>query len=430
MLSRFSYPFVLAVLAYLLSMVSGRAIAAPPNVVMIIGDDQGWTDFGFMGHKEIRTPHLDRLASQSAVFTRGYVPTSLCRASLASLVTGLYPHQHKITSNDPPKGADRAAMLRHIEAVPTVPRLLGDKGYLSLQTGKWWEGNYRLGGFTHGMTHGDPRGKPAGRHGDIGLRIGREGLQPIFDFMENRGERPFFIWYAPMMPHTPHNPPERLLKKYDRADRSPFVAKYWAMCEWFDETCGELLAFLDSAGLAENTLVLFVTDNGWIQSTDSGAFAPKSKRSPYDGGLRTPILLRWPGKIKPRRDEETLVMSLDLVPTLLAACGIAPTKEMPGIDLLKICAGKPSPRKAIYGEVFTHDAVDIDRPAANLQFRWCVDDRWKLILPQGGAARGELYDVRTDPHETKDLARQEPETTARLSRQISSWWPADAAKKP
>jgi uncharacterized sulfatase len=406
------------------SFVISPGFAAPPNVVLIISDDQGWPDFGFMGHKEIRTPHLDRLAAQSAVFGRGYVPTSLCRASLASLITGLYPHQHKLTSNDPPKGTDRAAMLRHIEAVPTVPRLLAEKGYQSLQTGKWWEGSYRLGGFTHGMTHGDPRGKPAGRHGDAGLRIGREGLRPIFDFIEGRGEKPFFVWYAPMMPHTPHNPPERLLKKYERADRSPFVAKYFAMCEWFDETCGELLAYLDEKKLADNTLVLFVTDNGWIQSTDSAAFAPKSKRSPYDGGLRTPILLRWPGKIKPQRDDETLVMSLDLVPTLLAVCGAPPSKEMPGIDLVELCAGKPSPRKAIYGEIFTHDAVDIDRPAANVQYRWCIDGQWKLIAPQGGGAKAELYDLRADPHETKDLATEQAEIAARLARQIDTWWPA------
>jgi uncharacterized sulfatase len=413
-----------ALLLSALALLAAPAAAAPPNVVMIVSDDQGWTDFGFMGHREIRTPHLDRLAAESAVFTRGYVPTSLCRASLATLITGLYPHQHKITSNDPPKGTDRAMMLRHVQAVPTVPRLLSEEGYRSLQTGKWWEGSYRLGGFTHGMTHGDPRGKPAGRHGDAGLRIGREGLKPIFDFIEERGDRPFFVWYAPMMPHSPHNPPGRLLKRYERPDRTPFVARYYAMCEWFDETCGELLAYLDKNKLADNTLVLFVTDNGWIQSPDSAAFAPKSKRSPYDGGLRTPILLRWPGKIKPRRDEATLVMSLDLVPTLLRACGVTPTKDMPGIDLVEVAAGKPSPRKAIFGAVFTHDAVEIDRPAANVQYRWCIEDQWKLVLPHGPKARPELYDLAADALETKNLAADHADKVDGLTRQIDGWWAA------
>src|SRR5262245_805880 len=168
------------------------AHAAPSNILYIISDDQAWTDYGFMGHDTIRTPHLDRLASQSAVFPRGYVPDSLCRPSLATLITGLYPHQSRITGNDPGRSRQtgspgrnpeylrlNAEYIRHIEAVPTLPRLLAERGYLSLQTGKWWEGDYRRGGFTHGMTHGDP--SRGGRHGDEGLKIGREGLQPIYD---------------------------------------------------------------------------------------------------------------------------------------------------------------------------------------------------------------------------------------------------------
>ena len=115
-------------------------------------------------------------------------------------------------------------MLRFIEDSATVPSLLQKKGYVSMQTGKWWEGEYSLGGFTHGMTHGDPaRG---GRHGDEGLRIGREGLDPIRQFLQNRENRPFFLLYAPFMPHRPHNPPERILEKYIDATPSKFVARY------------------------------------------------------------------------------------------------------------------------------------------------------------------------------------------------------------
>src|SRR5688500_10823994 len=118
-----------------LTLVCGQAASqGPPNVVMILGDDQAWTDFGFMGHTPLRTPNPDNLASQSLVFTRGYVPTSLCRASLASMITGLYPHQHAITSNDPAKGTDRGLMLKHIQAHPTLPRLLAAQGYQCLQT--------------------------------------------------------------------------------------------------------------------------------------------------------------------------------------------------------------------------------------------------------------------------------------------------------
>jgi arylsulfatase A-like enzyme len=397
------------------------AAAATPNVLMIVGDDQGWTDFGFMGHPHIRTPHLDKLASQGHVFTRGYVPTSLCRPSLASIITGLYPHQHKQTGNDPPKGADRSQMLSQVDAWPTLPRLLQPLGYQSLQTGKWWEGNYRLGGFTHGMTHGDPARR--GRHGDEGLKIGREGLAPVFDFIRDCGERPFLIWYAPMLPHTPHNPPQRLLERYQSLAPSPSVARYWAMCEWFDETCGQLLDHLDERGLTKNTLVLFVTDNGWIQGPSSAQFAPKSKRSPYDGGLRTPVVLRWPAKIRPRRDETTLVSSIDLAPTVLAACGLRPREELAGMNLLEIAAGKTAPERALFGATFTHDAVKLDEPAANLLYRWCVDGKMKLILPRD-AAPSELYDVTADPHETRNLAQQRPEVVVRLADKIEAWWPA------
>jgi arylsulfatase A-like enzyme len=413
--------------AYLFAflLLGGFAWAAekPPNVVLILGDDQAWTDFGFMGHSVIRTPHLDKLASQSLVFTRGYVPTSLCRASLATIITGLYPHQHALTSNDPPQGTDRLLMLKHIQGHATLPRLLGQQAYQSLQTGKWWEGHPKLGGFTQGMTHGDPQRR--GRHGDEGLAIGRQGMEPIYRFIRDCGDNPFFVWYAPIMPHTPHTPPERILAHYESKAPTAFVARYWAMCEWFDETCGQLLKFLDERGLTENTLVLFVTDNGWIQSPNSGQFAAKSKRSPYDGGLRTPIMVRWPGKVSPRRDEVSLASSIDLAPTVLAACGLKSTNEMQGLNLLVAAEGKPLARDAVFGGIFTHDAVDINQPAANLQYRWCVAGQTKLILPRKPAEQPELYDLASDPHETRDLAAKKKEAVLQLTQRINDWWPAN-----
>lgn len=398
--------------------------ARPPGIVMIISDDQAWTDFGFMGHEEIRTPRLDRLAGEGFVFSRGYVPGSLCRCSLATLVTGLYPHQHGITSNDPPPGTDRHGMLGRIRAAETLPHLLAGKGYLSLQTGKWWEGSYQLGGFTHGMTHGDTtRG---GRHGDEGLKIGREGLAPVRDFLEACEDHPFFIWYAPFLPHTPHNPPERLLAKYRREGKSEFVAKYHAMCEWFDETCGELLDIIDGhdAGNenAPRTLVLFVTDNGWIQREDKGGYAERSKRSPYDGGLRTPIILRQPGVIPVGRDDSTPVLSLDLVTTALAAARIPAPPAMPGIDLHPLAAGAATDRAMIFGEVFSHDAADIERPGTSLLYRWCVTADSKLILPSAPDESPELYDITIDPFERKDLASERPDDVRTLAEEINRWW--------
>ncbi|MEX2027153.1 MAG: sulfatase, partial [Pirellulaceae bacterium] len=376
---------LLSTLAFLLLAGSALAADRPPNIVLIISDDQAWTDYSFMKHEAIQTPHIDRLARQGVCYTRGYVPASLCRASLMSIITGLYPHQHLVTGNDPPQGSDRELMLKHVRRLPTLPKLLAEKGYVSFQSGKWWEGNYREGGFTGGMTHGDVQ--RGGRHGDDGLKIGRQGLRPIYDFIESRGEKPFFLWYAPMLPHQPHNPPQRLLDKYVGKTDSLHVAKYWAMCEWFDETCGELLEYLDKQGFAENTLVIYVTDNGWIQEPAAAKFAPRSKRSPNEGGIRTPIIVRWPGHIEPKRDDQSLVSSLDVAPTILAAAGIPPTKEMTGINLLDVVAGKRPAHETLAGEIFEHDVADLTEPTKGLLFRWCIRGHWKLIEPAGGGQR-------------------------------------------
>ena len=419
-------------LCLLFTLAMGAHAAAPPNILLIVSDDHHWADYSFMGHAQVRTPHLDRLAAQSLAFPRGYVPSSLCCPSLASIITGLYPHQHKVTGNDPPKPPDlkpadfqkspafrdgREVMTRHLEAVPTLPRLLATRGYMSLQTGKWWQGHFSRGGFTHGMTRG-------ARHGDDGLDIGRKTLEPIFDFIADarRAEKPFFLWYAPMMPHDPHTPPERLLAKYRDKTPSLHVAKYWAMVEWFDETIGQLLEHLDKQGLAQNTLVAYVTDNGWITNPQTGRYAAKSKQSPYDGGLRTPILLRWPGVVQPAKST-ALASSLDLAPTLLTAAGILPTRQMPGINLLD--AKAVAARKSIFGECFTHNAVDLHKPAANLRWRWIIEGDWKLILPapQNETGAPELYHLSDDPHETKNLAATQSQRVTTLRTALDAWWP-------
>jgi uncharacterized sulfatase len=411
------------------------ANAAPPNVVCIISDDHGWTDYSFAKHPHIQTPVLDRLAGESLIFRRGYVPASLCRPSLATILTGLYPHQHNITSNDPPLPsgktgaaanrdagflAARQEMISYIDKSPTLPRMLGDRGYLSFQTGKWWEGDYKRGGFTHGMSQG-------GRHGDQGLEIGRKTMQPMYDFVDRAlvEEKPFFLWYAPMLPHSPHNPPERLFAKYRDTAPTLEIAKYWACVEWFDETCGELLKFLDDRKLRENTLVVYTADNGWIQDPRADRYAPKSKQSQYDGGLRTPIMLRWPGKIEPHRSDE-LASSIDLAPTILTACGLLPTKSMQGVNLLNRKAVES--RERLFGECFEHNAVNIHKPATSLKYRWCIEGYWKLIVPNLARIKGgepELYDLKADPHEERNLADEKPEIVARLTTEIDTWWPAN-----
>ncbi len=433
----------LPLLATLFSILSLHA--QPPNIVLIISDDQAWNDYGFMGHETVETPHLDRLASESVLFRRGYVPTALCRPSLMSLATGHYAHRHGVTGNDPsPKYAERgselynqrrAQLISYLDQFDSLPKLLGERGYLSHQSGKWWEGSYQHGGFTHGMTRGFP--KKGGRHGDDGLAIGREGMKPIQEFVDHAidEEKPFFLWYAPFLPHTPHNPPQRLFDKYkDRVD-SPHVARYYAMCEWFDETCGELVNLIDDRGLRENTLIVYVTDNGWIQHPEKRGYAPRSKQTPYEGGIRTPIFFRWPKTLEPK-DRPELVSSIDLFPTIVAAAGARMPYDLPGLNLLpELKSQAPIDRQHILGEGFAHDIADIRNPNASLLYRWTIEGRWKLLLTYDGEVnryqsthprteeRPQLFDLMADPHENENLAAKYPDVVARLAQNITRWYP-------
>ena len=434
---------------------------SPPNIVYIISDDHAWSDYGFMGHPQIETPNLDRLAARSAAFTRGYVPTALCRPALATLATGLYAHQHRISGNDPAplpgmtqaggqKLKDpaeyqnlRAELIAQIDRHPTLPQLLGKKGYLSHQSGKWWEGGYARGGFTHGMTRGFPL--PGGRHGDDGLEIGRQGMGPVTSFIDQAtaAKKPFFVWYAPFLPHTPHNPPERLFAKYKaKGITSDFIARYYAMVEWFDETCGQLLQHLDAKGLTETTLIVYVGDNGWIQRADAAGFAPRSKQSANEGGIRQPILISWPGVIRPGNRGDQLASSVDLLPTALAAAGVELSANLSGYNLLPVLkSGQPTPRRIVFGETFAHDVVDIEVPEASLVYRWVIEGRWKLLLTYDGAVskryassnprdelRPQLFDLLADPHENQNLASTNPDRVAQLADQLHQWWPSHRRK--
>ncbi len=426
---------------------SGAAQPTRPNIVLIISDDQAWTDYGFMGHPTIRTPNLDRLARESVLFRWGHVPTALCRPSLLTIITGRYAHQHGVTGNDPspklaaPDSEDyrklRQRLIDRVDQWDTLPKLLGRAGYLSFQSGKWWEGNYQRGGFTHGMTRGFPL--PGGRHGDDGLTIGRKGLEPIVQFVDHAMAegRPFFVWYAPFLPHTPHDPPARLLDHYRTQVDSPHLARYFAMCEWFDETCGELVRMLEDRQALGNTLIVYVTDNGWIQREDDRGFADRSKQSPYEGGVRTPVMFHWPSRL-PAADRPELCSSIDLMPTILAAAGVDPPNDLPGLNLLPAMEREtPIDRQTIFGEGFAHDIADLDDPQASLLSRWCIDGRWKLIVHYDGLAnryralhermrRGpELFDLDTDPNETTNLAAEQPELVRRLSGKIEQWYPVN-----
>ncbi|MBI5386007.1 MAG: sulfatase-like hydrolase/transferase [Verrucomicrobia bacterium] len=423
-----------------------------PNVVFIISDDHAWADYGFMGHPHLQTPNLDRLAAQSLTFERGYSPVPLCRPSLASIVTGLYPHQHGVTGNDPTlpdKSVNAMAargnpmyaryydtIVENFRRRPNFVRDLVSRGYLALETGKWWEGDpVKTAGFTHAMTQGEAKGS---RHGDLGLDIGRKGLEPIYRFIDQAGGKPWLVWYAPMLPHAPHTPQPDLLQKYLKVAPSEPVARYWACVEWFDRTCGELLDHLDQRGLRTNTLVIYTTDNGWIQDpAKTNRFASRSKLTPYEGGVRTPIMVSWPGHVKPRLDKEHLASNVDLWPTLAALLKTPLPEGLPGINLTD--ARAVVKRGRVFGEQYAHNIADVDAPTRSLEHRFVIDGWWKLVVPVAGTvtnARPELFNLQDDPWEKTVLAAKETGLARWLCRQLDAWWappasePTESSRKP
>lgn len=422
--------------ALLLSLSCLKAEDKKPNILFLLSDDQSWTDYGFMGHPEIETPALDQLAASSLTFTRGYTPVPLCRPSLASILTGLHPHQHGITGNDPalpdedvnpqrergnPKyAAIYESLTKEWKSHPNWVRSLKGAGYRSFQTGKWWEGNpVANGDFTAGMTSGDPA--KGGRHGDAGLKIGRKGLKPITDFIAESGEEPWFIWYGVYLPHSPHNPPQELLEKYLKKTSNPNIAAYWACCEWLDQGIGELIAHLDEIGELENTLIIYTCDNGWIQSPNSrDRYEPRSKRTVYEGGIRTPIMFSWKGQIEPRMDTENLASNLDIWPTAASLCKTELPAGLSGIDLTD--SETVAARKAIFGASFLHDIPDPSAPAKGLKTRYIIEGNWKLLLPQSPDRGMELYHLAVDPAETNNLIETEAARAQEMAAEVQAWW--------
>ena len=312
------------------------------------------------------------------------------------------------------------AHLARLAELQCLPHLLKNAGYVSLQTGKWWEGHYSGGGFTSGMTHGDP--EKDGRHGDDGLVIGRQGLDVIFDFIREaeQNEDPFFVWYAPFLPHAPHTPPDSLESKYLKVAPTPAIAKYWAMCEWFDITCGQLLGFIEEQGMAENTLFIYVADNGWIQEPEKvNRYAPRSKRSPYDMGIRTPMIFNWRGSIEPRLDQEFLVSSIDIASSILGVCNIKPTENMQGINVLD--RGQLMDREAVFAENYLHDFSSVD---SSLLQKIVISGEWKLIVHDPLNSPGnptELYKLFEDPHEWNNLAAENQDLVRELEGRLEAF---------
>lgn len=433
-------------------------LSGPPNVVVILADDQSYRDFGFMGNELVHTPNIDRLAAKSAVFANGYVPMSVCRPSLATILTGRYPHQHGVHFNHPPPGlsamrkmtageyhATRATAEHLIGKRQTIPRLLAQHGYVSFQAGKHWEGDYRNAGFTHGMTTGRPveaedwvRGtRPqtngelvAHGNGDAGLAIGRVTMQPVFDFVDQHaGKKPFLLWYAPFMPHTPFDAGPEFHQPYANKNVPYHLKPYYAEIARFDATVGKLLSHIEEAGLTDETLFVFASDNGFRPDEQKPSRQnDRSKLTVGEDGIRTPILVRWDGHTTPNRHDRP-VRAVDILPTILDAVGHSHDvpAEVDGISLMPSSIGYTMlVNKAAFGAIYPNDAKRLGDPASHVRGRWIRQENWKLIVPGNGSKPLEaaFYDLANDPLEERNLftLAEHAEIIAKLGKLLDEWW--------
>ncbi len=395
-----------------------------PNIVLLIADDVAYMDHGFMGSPHVETPNLDRLAARGTVFTHAFSTASLCRPALRSLLTGLDPLQWNA------RVLERGRFDEGLSGeLVTLPRALATRGYRSFQAGKFWESDHVVAGFSDGMQQ--PGDSPA--HGGVGRRIGRSvPLDPVLRFLDAASPDPFFLWFAPMLPHMPHDAEERFASLYRGRGLSASARRYYANMTRFDALVGELLDALEERRLLSNTLIVYLADNGWDQPPDTdlegGGFdGPRGKRTMYEIGWRTPLLFHWPGVVPEGASSEALVSILDLFPTLLEYAGAAPPSGRVGRSLRGVIqTGAAWSREWVVG---TLDAPRIRAsPAAERSNRrgarsraFFVRDRdwWYVWYPFRNTE--ELYAARDDPRATRDLSRREAWRVRELRRRARRW---------
>ena len=451
-------------LAVLLAGI-GAVVAAerPPNIVLLIGDDHGYPYFGFMGDRNLVTPSMDALAAGGYTFGTAHVTAPYCRPSLRSMITGLHPAQYVLRENEIVERRRRedaqyaqlddrsrrqwevlqkAAAMREFD---TLPSLLAKAGYVSWQGGKWWENSYRNGHFTEGMTEGwdlSVFGEDAFFHemmGGEGNELVRETMAPLYAFIDRRKDTPMFIWFGPMLPHTPLDAPYSYFKFYRDKPLSESAKLYYANISWWDHGVGQLMDFIESRGLLDDTLFIYLSDNGWEQDAqveykgpDSDVrFDPlfatgglKGKGALYDLSLRTPLIFHWKDRLRRGFNEDSLVSSLDLLPTILDIVGLPAPEGLPGRSLAPLLFEERDDaeyveREELIGYADTRRSMT-DVMGVRAEGYYIRTPRWHFLWYKD---KGEmaLYDMSADPRSERDLAGEHPELIAQFTRKIEGW---------
>lgn len=432
-----------------------------PNIIMLVGDDQGYPYFGFMGADYVQTPNMDKLAASGTLFTDGYVSDNHCRPSLQTLLTGTLPidYQKKafamMDEEIKQKGISEDSVQVFQEyfdkraiafsRMNTLPKLLAEKGYVSFQGGKWWEYSYQNGGFTHGMTKGWEEGElnePGWfiKHmGGEGMDLARVSNQPVFDFLEETKGQPFFMWYAPSLPHYPFDAPEKYYNLYKDKDMSESAKRYYANCTWFDDAWGDLLAHLKEKDLYENTLIVYVNDNGWEQAPHQEFWedpmrshngGDKGKSSVYDMSFRSPVIFSWEGHIDKEVRSQALIHSADIPATILDYVGIDLPDEYYGISYKEVIEGKKKViREFVQGNVITvrsHDPNNV--MGRHVEGYWVRKDNWFLrwLYTDDDI---QLFDLNNDLLNEHDVSEKFPAEFAEL-RSLAESYKAEKGDDP
>jgi arylsulfatase A-like enzyme len=401
-----------------------------PNVLLILVDDLGYGDLGCYGSKDIRTPHLDRLAGSGVRLTDCYAAAPVCSPTRAALITGQYPQRSGfewvIRYTEKNRGLPASGA--------SLPKLLKMNGYATGLFGKWHLG-YRpqFGPNAHGFdeffgflaadldyySHRDANGDPGlyegtklvDEKGYLTDLITRRSLA----FLKEHAAGPFFLEVAFNAPHWPFQVPGNpadVRREQTYGPENGTRADYVRMVEHLDASVGQLLAELDRLGLAKDTLVVFFSDNGGERLSDNGPLF-HGKYTLWEGGIRVPGIVRYPGVIPAGTTSAQLVITMDVTATILAAAGVNPPRgvTLDGEDVLPVLAGKQPVRERTF-------FWRLQRPGEEVGQRAVRRGKWKYVLDREVEL---LFDLEADPGERRTLAYRQPETVAELRKAIIGW---------
>jgi arylsulfatase A-like enzyme len=433
--------------------------AAGPNIIFIMADDLGWKDVGYAGAEFFETPHIDRLASQGMTFTAAYSGGPNCSPTRACVMTGTYtPRHHIYTPGGRSKGnpeymrllvpainrKDKTLARQAEEQFPItnsldpdfvcIPEVLKTAGYKSARLGKW-----HLGEDTQGfdLSSANGIGGPGGSfYGNVD--VAEQLTDRAIRFIEDNRDGPFFIYLCHWDVHTPHRARRAVVKKYqDKLDKIPdakrrnFRPVYAAMVEAVDTSVGRIAERVDALGIAENTLIVFISDNGGLPSVSQLDPLRGQKGSLFEAGVRVPACMRWIGTVEPKSSCDTPITSVDFLPTFarLGGAKLPTSQPVDGTDISPLLFGKTIPERSIfwhYPLYLQGRGLTIDVPNGKT-YSWrgfpstslrCGD--WKLIEFHEDNTVA-LYNLRQDPGEHHDLTADMPDLAAKLHAELDAW---------